>query len=221
MAETPAPVVETPAKVAETPAPVVETTAKVAETPVPVVETLAKMAETPVENKEVVIAEAVKVDYMCDLVELSRLDVWEKDCKNINQQAVFLIVRIKEYCSGKPEAGEFNRLISALMDMNPEKCASGQVLEKAHLAISEAVKSINAATEVLVADKWRDEEGELNIARLKVDSIAGVVLGTTGGVIASNVVKRNQVEEGFESLGCVVGDQMVAGWNDEFVVGIQ
>ena len=89
------------------------------------------------------------------------------------------------------------------------------------MAISEAVKSINAATEGLEVSKWRDEEGELNIARLKVDSIAGVVLGTTGGVIASNVTKRNQVEEGFEDLGCVVGDQMVAGWNDEFVVGIQ
>ena len=53
------------------------------------------------------------------------------------------------------------------------------------------------------------------------DSIAGVVLGTAGGLITSNVVKKNQVEDGFEDLQCTVGGQVVAGWGDEFRVGIQ
>lgn len=69
--------------------------------------------------------------------------------------------------------------------------------------------------------KWKNEEGKFNTARLASDSIAGVVLGTTGGLITSSVMKKKQVEQGFEDLQCVVGGQPVAGWGDEFMVGIQ
>ena len=69
--------------------------------------------------------------------------------------------------------------------------------------------------------KWKNEEGKFNTARLASDSIAGVVLGTTGGLITSSVMKKKQVEQGFEDLRCVVGGQSVAGWGDEFMVGIQ
>ena len=60
-----------------------------------------------------------------------------------------------------------------------------------------------------------------NTARLASDSIAAVVLGTAGGLITSSVMKKNQVEDGFEDLKCVIGGQPVAGWGDEFRVGIQ
>ena len=69
--------------------------------------------------------------------------------------------------------------------------------------------------------KWKDAEGKFNTARLASDSIAGVVLGTTGGLITSSVMKKKQTEQGFEDLQCVVGGQPVAGWGDEFMVGIQ
>ena len=66
---------------------------------------------------------------------------------------------------------------------------------------------------------WKNEDGEFNTARLLSDSIAGVVLGTAGGLVTANVVKKNQLAEGFEDLRCTVGGQTVADWGDEFSVG--
>ena len=71
------------------------------------------------------------------------------------------------------------------------------------------------------ANVWKDADGKFNAARLASDSIAGVVLGTAGGLITSSVMKKKQAEQGFEDLKCVVGGQSVAGWGDEFNVGIQ
>ena len=60
----------------------------------------------------------------------------------------------------------------------------------------------------------------LRVWRL-IDSIAGVVLGTAGGIITSNVVKKNQIKRGFDDVMCTVGGQSVADWGDEFRVGIR
>ena len=68
---------------------------------------------------------------------------------------------------------------------------------------------------------WKTNEGDFNTARLASDSIAGVVLGTAGGLITSKVVKKNQVKSGFEDISCTIGGQKVADWSDEFTVGIQ
>ena len=70
-------------------------------------------------------------------------------------------------------------------------------------------------------NKWKDDKGQFNTARLASDSIAGVVLGTTGGLITSKVMKKKQVEQGFEDIQCIIGNQSIAGWGDEFVVGVQ
>jgi hypothetical protein len=70
-------------------------------------------------------------------------------------------------------------------------------------------------------NKWKNAEGKFNVARLISDSVAGVVLGTVGGVVTSSVVKKHQVKDGFEDLKCYIGGQAVAGWGDEFNVGIQ
>ncbi|MFQ6739130.1 MAG: hypothetical protein ACLRFJ_00455 [Alphaproteobacteria bacterium] len=69
--------------------------------------------------------------------------------------------------------------------------------------------------------KWRNTDGSFNTARLASDSIAGVVLGTVGGVITSTIIKKHQVEDGFEDLKCTINGQSVAAYGDEFVVGIQ
>lgn len=66
---------------------------------------------------------------------------------------------------------------------------------------------------------WKDAEGNFNTARLASDSVAGVVLGTVGGVVTSVVVKKNQLKKGFEAIQCAIGGQTVADYNDEFVVG--
>lgn len=68
---------------------------------------------------------------------------------------------------------------------------------------------------------WKNEEGNFNTARLASDSIAGVVVGTAGGLLTSKIVKKNQVEDGFEDIQCTIGGQTVAGWGDEFSVGNQ
>ncbi len=57
---------------------------------------------------------------------------------------------------------------------------------------------------------WRDTDGNFNTARLASDSIAAVVLGTTGGVVTSTVMKKKQVESGFEEIQCTIGGQVVA-----------
>ncbi|MBO7559835.1 MAG: hypothetical protein J6T27_01615 [Alphaproteobacteria bacterium] len=66
---------------------------------------------------------------------------------------------------------------------------------------------------------WRDADGNFNTARLASDSIAGVVLGTVGGIVTANLVKKAQVKQGFEDIGCYIGGQSVADYGDEFNVG--
>ena len=70
------------------------------------------------------------------------------------------------------------------------------------------------------ADVWKDAEGKFNTARLASDLTAGVVLGTVGGVVSGVVIKKKQVEKGFDALHCAVGGQTVADWGDEFIVGM-
>jgi outer membrane protein OmpA-like peptidoglycan-associated protein len=67
---------------------------------------------------------------------------------------------------------------------------------------------------------WKTAEGSFNGARLASDSIAGVVLGTAGGLITSSIVKKNQLSSGFDSVMCTIGGQTVASYGDEFRVGI-
>ena len=87
--------------------------------------------------------------------------------------------------------------------------------------VSQLVSELRGMQDQLKVTVWRDEEGKFNTARLASDSIAAVVVGTTGGLVTSHVVKKNQVEKGFEDIQCTVGGQTVAGWGDEFSVGIQ
>ena len=70
-------------------------------------------------------------------------------------------------------------------------------------------------------DVWTDKEGTFNEARLLSDSLAGVALGTAGGLISSHVIKKSQVKKGFEDIQCVIADKPVANWGDTFGVGIQ
>ena len=87
--------------------------------------------------------------------------------------------------------------------------------------ITTASATLQSITDGLRVNKWRNEEGKFNTSRLLSDSIAGVVLGTAGGLITSSVVKKSQVSDGFEDMQCTVGGQVVAGWGDQFRVGIQ
>ncbi len=68
---------------------------------------------------------------------------------------------------------------------------------------------------------WKNAEGKFNTARLASDLTAGVVLGTVGGVVSGVVIKKKQVEKGFDALHCAVGGQTVADWGDTFNVGLR
>ncbi|MDE6250102.1 MAG: hypothetical protein K2M34_00505 [Alphaproteobacteria bacterium] len=90
-------------------------------------------------------------------------------------------------------------------------------------AIQEKISELNGISDDWYRNRshWKNADGKFNTARLASDSVAGVVLGTVGGVITSNVIKKNQVKGGFEDINCVIGGQRVAGFADQFNVGIQ
>lgn len=94
-------------------------------------------------------------------------------------------------------------------------------LQKSRNEISSASRKISSIKESFKKTVWKNEDGDFNTTRLASDSIAAVVLGTAGGLITSNVIKKNQVANGFEDINCTVGGQKVAGWGDQFRVGIQ
>ena len=68
---------------------------------------------------------------------------------------------------------------------------------------------------------WKNDEGKFNTARLASDSIAGVVLGTVGGIVTSHIIKKNQIKTGFQDLKCTIAGQDVADYGDEFRVSIK
>lgn len=163
--------------------------------------------------------------YECEPAFLVKIDLWAKACKDETKYAeiLALISRIKEYCSDDSRTEEgFLNLSHALEALDPEKCAvdTYNMISQATQKINAAVDSLRSYVSDLDVSKWKTTDGKFNTARLASDSIAGVVLGTAGGLITSNVVKKHQVEDGFEDLQCVIGGQTVAGWGDEFTVGV-
>ncbi len=90
-------------------------------------------------------------------------------------------------------------------------------------AFNAAKDSINAffGSAKSSASVWKNSEGKFNTARLASDLTAGVVLGTVGGVVSGVVIKKKQIEKGFEALHCTVGGQKVADWGDEFNIGLR
>ena len=68
------------------------------------------------------------------------------------------------------------------------------------------------------ANVWRNEEGKFNTSRLASDATAAVVLGTVGGVVSAKVIKKKQLEKGYDVLNCTVGGQKMADWGDIFNV---
>lgn len=158
---------------------------------------------------------------------------WDgKNCKCENPQHEW---RAKK-CQLKTDIAECNNITGAHWVNNECKCQNANQeinaeRTKCEMSANFAVtQDVNNAYSQLTAihdkfrDKksvWKDAEGNFNTARLASDSIAGVVLGTAGGLITSHVVKKNQVENGFEDIKCTIGGQNVAEWGDQFRVGIQ
>ena len=121
---------------------------------------------------------------------------------------------------------EWNADKSACVETAAARAA--RLAAEAQARIDNAYNKISSANELLAntlttmdISKWKTEEGKFNTSRLASDSIAGVVLGTAGGLITSTVVKKQQVKQGFEDIECTIGGQSVASFGDQFTVGVK
>lgn len=122
-----------------------------------------------------------------------------------------------EYCLELPEKEILHHV--TISGDNSQVIISEQ--NASRLKIKRAWARLNAMSGDFKVSVWRDKQGNFNTARLASDSIAAVVLGTTGALVTSNIVKKNQVSGGFEDVQCTIGGQVVATWGDDFSVGIQ
>ena len=158
---------------------------------------------------------------------IADLQVWAKNFKRDD-----LLERLQdanELCpsDGFPLSQSDNNKVDKIIDEVSQELNSiiGKDLKK----LADNAKNINASTLINAINSmrgiggksvWTNAQGKFNTARLASDSIAGVVLGTAGGLITSHVVKKNQIKKGFENIMCTVGGQSVANYGDEFTVGI-
>ena len=127
---------------------------------------------------------------------------------------------LEEYCADEPIKVVYNKKWTELKKLASACDDKMSRITRSTATITTAAQNLDA----LIGNKvsaWKNAEGEFNTARLASDSIAGVVLGTAGGLITSHLVKKGQVKQGFEDISCTVGGQRVADWGDEFTVGIR
>lgn len=125
-----------------------------------------------------------------------------------------------EYCQNLPPPTEQPNLYSVtITGGNSQTIATMQSASR--LKITRAYARMNALSDNFQVSVWRDEQGNFNTSRLASDSIAAVVLGTTGALVTSHIVKKNQLSNGFDDIQCTVGGQVVASFGDEFSIGIQ
>jgi len=114
----------------------------------------------------------------------------------------------------KPVEGDNKKVAEAQKRQGNKQSADEQ-----RTVIRGAADTLNDKLNLVGLSVWKNKDGGFNTSRLISDSVAGVVLGTAGGLIVSNIVKKNQVKGGFEDIRCVVGGQIVADWGDQFRVG--
>ena len=139
-------------------------------------------------------------------------------------EVVALIVEYTQYLSAgqKMEVEAMIRLYVdpkfQKIDRDMEKMRQQQV---ARDKINSAMSVLNSFAASAKVSVWKNAEGKFNTARLASDATAGVVLGTAGGLISNHLIKKNQINKGMEDIQCTVGGQVVAGYGDEFMVGMQ
>jgi len=119
------------------------------------------------------------------------------------------------------EAAKYQQQYNAAAGLNAEEESrdeenEDESVKKAHNRLAEFFKKLDSDRSV-----WKNADGSFNGVRLASDLTAGVVLGTVGGVVSGVLIKKSQVEKGFDALNCTVGGQKIADWGDEFTVGIR
>jgi hypothetical protein len=141
-----------------------------------------------------------------------------------NQTIQNLIKQILDYCTNDKnrEKVKFDtNVIQLKILIEKYKKETDEKITDTEKNIKSVADRINGVTKDFNKSVWKTTEGEFNKTRLLSDSVAGVVLGTAGGLITSSVIKKNQTDNGFDDISCTVGGQVVSGWGDEFTVGIR
>ena len=152
-----------------------------------------------------------------DVGNNTKVSVPKYESGKLKNVEIYYNVGRSEYCQELPE--EKNLYSVTISGDNSQVIISEQ--NASRLKIKRAWTRLNAMSDDFKVSVWRDKQGNFNTARLASDSIAAVVLGTTGALVTSNIVKKNQVSGGFEDVQCTIGGQVVATWGDDFSVGIQ
>lgn len=154
-----------------------------------------------------------------DMAYLREMQIKYADNKTVTDY----INKILNFCeSDKRTKSEFdNYIIQLRIIINRIEKENDNKISDSTSIIKNAVAALNNLQAGFDVSVWKTAEGKFNTSRLVSDSVAGVVLGTAGGLITSNVMKKNQVRGGFEDISCTIGGQVVADWGDEFSVGIR
>jgi len=148
------------------------------------------------------------------------ITIVNNNCNTQRTNLQSIKTQVKQQCDQdtKCDAKIVSKLVTQMQQLVVECNAKPQLNEQRLAAAVEAIDKYRSGLDVSV---WKDAEGNFNTARLVSDSIAGVVLGTAGGLITSSVVKKNQVKNGFEDVVCTIGGQTVGSYGDEISVGIK
>ncbi len=168
-----------------------------------------ELASSEFEQSEIDAVAAIAAEHctiglknFCDAVADAKWDDTEKKCK-CNQEGYVALYDEKKCISQQ-----------TLADTSVSRATIDKISKRI-----DAIKSQNSDSFKVTV--WRDAQGKFNTSRLISDSVAGVVLGTTGALVTSKLVKKSQIKNGFDDIQCTVGGQKVADWGDEFRVGIQ
>ena len=161
-------------------------------------------------EKEFPITEAMLTKYSktCDNMDINTAqdmlfdEEFSKDFKEV-------LKLYNELCSGNGNGGS---VWKSPAPTGPSKTEVNNATNSMNVFFN----SVNANRSV-----WKTVDGKFNTARLASDLTSAVVLGTVGGVVSGVVIKKKQVEKGFEVLHCKVGGQKIADWGDEFTVGFR
>ncbi len=165
------------------------------------------------------VSETAFNEYIAQLMDLSAklcggASDEQKMCDKISDAHM-----IGDTCTCNDKNKELNRTTQRCEESAAAIAEREQAASKAR--ITSITGKLNSLKAGLSTSVWKNKEGNFNTSRLVSDSVAGVVLGTAGGLITSNVIKKNQIKGGFEDINCTVRGQVVAGYGDDFQVGIQ
>jgi len=65
---------------------------------------------------------------------------------------------------------------------------------------------------------WKTADGNFNGLRMGVDIAGGAVVGTTSGVLTNVLMKKSQLNSGYEAVRCEFGRGESVKWGDSFIV---